>query len=735
MYKISNTSSAKILSFVVFCFISIQLIAQPADYYNGAVGLDGSALKTALHNKIKNHTVYDYSTIKQILKLADEDPNNSDNIILVYTGWSIPKANFASNMDSLNFWNREHIWAKSHGDFGTDPGPGTDAHALKPGDATVNSARSYKDFDNGGTQYYDAGIPTGCYSDADSWEPRDEVKGDVARMIFYMATRYEGTDGEIDLEVVDAVNTYPAPEHGKLSTLLEWNIIDPPDAFEKDRNDMIFNWQHNRNPFIDYPEFADYIWNNVSASPIQITSVTLDPDPIIINDPVELSAQVSHTSGGTITSVTLSWGLSWNNLSNTSVLTGAGNTYSALIPGQSALTRVYYSLLASDGSEEKYFWGFYDVPNEPFSGTLTSIYDIQGQGPLSQMQGQVISTSGIVTGAFGSNFFLQDGNGPWNGIYVYSSGYFPSVGDSVIVTAEVAEYYTMTELKNVSQYYYISSYHMLPDPIVLPTGSMQDEQYESCLVKLENALCVRDTLFGMWFVNDGTGDALIHNSSIFSFDYVIGNIYTITGPLNFDFDEFKIELRSEDDVLAGIDSQPPFINDIIAANSTVVNIYFSEKIDNTTGSNLSNYSISNGVNVVSASLHAFDKSKVILLVSEMPDGTYTLTINDVEDLSGNAISNLQAQFSYPYNSIDFISPENISVWPNPTHGEINIEFIENYPGDIEIELYDMSGRKVNSQLFINPQDKIEFSFNSNIGIYFMHIISKDGIYVSKIVNL
>ncbi|MEA3443428.1 MAG: endonuclease, partial [Bacteroidota bacterium] len=211
----------------------MSLFAQPLDYYNGTEGLSGTTLKSALHNIVDGHISYHYSTVKQILKNSDEDPANPDNIVLFYTGWSIPKANFASVMDSLNHWNREHVWAKSHGGFGTDPGPGTDGHSIRPVDNTVNSARSYKDFDNGGSEYYDAGVPTGCYSDANSWEPRDEVKGDVARMIFYMATRYEGTNGELDLEVVDNVNTFPNPQHGKLSTLLQWNLQDPPDAFER----------------------------------------------------------------------------------------------------------------------------------------------------------------------------------------------------------------------------------------------------------------------------------------------------------------------------------------------------------------------------------------------------------------------------------------------------------------------------------------------------------------------
>ena len=81
-------------------------------------------------------------------------------------------------------------------------------------------------------------------------------------MIFYMAVRYEGGNGEPDLEVVDYVNTDPAPEHGKLSVLLQWNEQDPPDDFEMNRNEVIYSYQDNRNPFIDHPEYAEEIWGN-----------------------------------------------------------------------------------------------------------------------------------------------------------------------------------------------------------------------------------------------------------------------------------------------------------------------------------------------------------------------------------------------------------------------------------------------------------------------------------------
>jgi endonuclease I len=256
-------------------FILLTAAGQiPPGYYDNATGKTGEQLKTALHNIIKNHTEYPYSQTDELLMETDEDPNNSNNVILLYKGNSQAKSTFGGGS---NDWNREHVWAKSHGDFGDSPPCGTDLHHMKPEDASVNSDRGNKDFDNGGVQHPEA---TGCYYDSDSWEPRDEVKGDVARMIFYMEVRYEGDNGEPDLEVVDWVNSAPEPEHGKYSALYQWHQDDPPDAFEINRNNVIYSYQDNRNPFIDHPEYLILIYDPTNAvNDVYYNSFTIYPNP------------------------------------------------------------------------------------------------------------------------------------------------------------------------------------------------------------------------------------------------------------------------------------------------------------------------------------------------------------------------------------------------------------------------------------------------------------------------
>ncbi|MFD1947810.1 endonuclease [Nocardioides aestuarii] len=223
-------------------------------YYAPAIGKTGTALKASLHDIIDGNATLSYSQVWEALKDTDQDPNNSANVIELYTGRSIPKS---SNGGSTGNWNREHVWAQSRGGFDTSAGPGTDLHHLRPEDVTVNSTRGNKDFDLGGSSVSGCG---GCYTDSNSFEPRNAVKGDVARMLFYMAVRYEGGDGWNDLEMSSTVGS-SSSMIGDLEVLLAWNDQDPVDAFEMRRNDRIYTaWQGNRNPFIDHPEWADAIW-------------------------------------------------------------------------------------------------------------------------------------------------------------------------------------------------------------------------------------------------------------------------------------------------------------------------------------------------------------------------------------------------------------------------------------------------------------------------------------------
>jgi endonuclease I len=256
-------------SFVPYSYSQYE---PPIDYYESTDGLYGEDLKSALHDIIKDHQEFSYSSSSSgwdtwdILKVSDKDPNNSNNVYLIYTGNSL---NGSAEYNSGRGWNREHIWPRSLGGFNTSQGPGTDVHNLRASNIRINSSRSNKEFDYGGQAITVDGA-TETYADEDSFEPNDSFKGDVARAIFYMAVRYEGGSGEPDLELSEETDGV-IYLFGKISTLLDWHNLDPVDNFERRRNEVIYSYQSNRNPFIDNPELASAVFDpNYEPEPLDI---------------------------------------------------------------------------------------------------------------------------------------------------------------------------------------------------------------------------------------------------------------------------------------------------------------------------------------------------------------------------------------------------------------------------------------------------------------------------------
>ncbi|MGF1531328.1 MAG: endonuclease [Puniceicoccaceae bacterium] len=261
---------------------AVTLSAQynpPAGYYSSANGLTGTALQNALHNIIKDHTIVRWQNnynpnVWMALEVLDQDPQNSNNIISLYTNRSIPKAaKDGYGTGAAYEWNREHIFPKSKGFDNRSWPPYNDLFSLAASQDNVNNARGNKPYDNGGNQNYKAeGTNLWNRADSDSWETWDGRKGDVARAIFYMVVRYNGSKtNEPNLQISDFVGeaTTGSLKMAKLSTLLQWHAQDPVDDRERKRNHIIYtNYQGNRNPFIDNPNYVAAIWGGGSNPPV-----------------------------------------------------------------------------------------------------------------------------------------------------------------------------------------------------------------------------------------------------------------------------------------------------------------------------------------------------------------------------------------------------------------------------------------------------------------------------------
>ena len=278
----------------------------PPGYYNTATGT-GSTLKSQLHDIIDGHVVRSYGDARLLLQVTDQDPNDPDNIILVYNRTSLDVSGlFASGIpgwDSGASWNREHTWPRSRGVNSSGP-DNSDLHQLRPSNPSINSSRGNNNF--GGA----FGQPFGNVNDGGTkWYPGDADAGMIARQQFYMAVRYDRSDtNTIDLELSNG-NPGTSSGLGDLSRLIEWHFAATPDEFERSRNQTVFSFQNNRNPFVDHPEWAwSVLIDQQNDSQIGIaggtssgngaTSLDVDLGRVFVNSAVPAAQNVTLNKAG-----------------------------------------------------------------------------------------------------------------------------------------------------------------------------------------------------------------------------------------------------------------------------------------------------------------------------------------------------------------------------------------------------------------------------------------------------
>lgn len=225
-----GSNSIKTGNITVVVLANIPLLS----YYQGINGKTGNDLFLGLRNIISNRTITSYDRAKDILEISDRDPDNHNNVILIYNRTSV-QGPWSSGG---TIWNREHVWPQSFlsGNQYQDP------HNIRPANPGVNTNRQNYAFAPGSGSH---GVVTG------GWYPGDEDRGDVARIMFYMITLYT----QLNITTM-----------GSMEMFIEWHYADPVDDFERNRNDVIYSYTNNRNPFIDHPHFASLIWDSTTYS-------------------------------------------------------------------------------------------------------------------------------------------------------------------------------------------------------------------------------------------------------------------------------------------------------------------------------------------------------------------------------------------------------------------------------------------------------------------------------------
>jgi endonuclease I len=272
--------------FTVIVFTQAQ---PPSGYYNTATGKSGAQLKTALYNIIKDHTALSYTALWTAFQTTDKKPDGK--VWDMYSNCSFTFVtdqcgNYSSECDC---YNREHSWPKSW--FNDATPMYTDLFHLVPTDGKVNGMRSNYPFGEVSSPTYTSGNGSKVgpcsypgYSGT-VFEPVDEYKGDFARNYFYMATRYENVistwhSNDPNAEAILQPNSYPVFETWFINMLLSWNTEDPVSQKEIDRNNVVYtSFQHNRNPYIDHPEYANSVWGSNTGIADEKSQIALQVYP------------------------------------------------------------------------------------------------------------------------------------------------------------------------------------------------------------------------------------------------------------------------------------------------------------------------------------------------------------------------------------------------------------------------------------------------------------------------
>jgi endonuclease I len=438
-----------------------------------------------------------------------------------------------------------------------------------------------------------------------------------AQLVDYVvvdATRFENTD---------YVRNYTVTEPNTSFDPLEWTAASVDYPTEGSPG------SHSTEPPVPRPEFG---W---------IEIVPTSPLP---GEPVDVQAVVTDSIAA-ITSVIAHWGVSSTELTNDismSVLYGNVYETDAPIPGQTEGVTIFFQIEATN-----------DVPASATSvlqsyttPVSVSIHEIQGEAAVSPYDGAPVITRGVVTAAYPTYFVLQAGGGPWSGLWVTSSA-SPSVGDSLTVFGTVSEGGGVDSGNTLlaSVLVLSSSAATAPDPDVVTTAEASSEAYEGVFVRVEGAHCTDANLgAGVWAADDGSGECAVGELG-YDYDPTLGTTYDITGPVGYYDGRFRIEPRDDTDVVWVEDLCAPVVYHVSAAGPTAVMVTFSEEVDPVTASVADNYAI-DSLNVVSAAPVPGAPDEVNLSVSEMVERTYTLIVDGVEDLFGNAVVGEEASFDY-----------------------------------------------------------------------------------------
>ena len=691
------------LLFSVYSFAQI-----PAGYYSAATGT-GYTLKTQLYTIIKGHTDKGYAGLWTTYATSDRDNQyeNDNTIIDMYsenpTGVDPYKYTYGTNQCGTysvegNCYNREHIIPQSV--FNSLAPMVSDAHFITPTDGKVNGQRS---------NYPQGTVATATWTSLNGsklgsssvsgytgtvFEPINEFKGDIARMYFYFATRYENTVAGYPFAMFNGTSNQVFTT-AFLNLLLTWNTQDPVSAREIARNNAIYARQNNRNPYIDHPEYVQAIWNPTADSQAPTTPTSL------------------AITGTTTTSIALSWGASTDNIGVTGYNVYMNGALKTTVTG---LTTSITGLTASTT------YSFYVIAKDAAGNSSVTSTTVNGNtaAPTSDTQAPTAPTSlaatGTTTSTVSLSWLASTDNVGVTGYNVFMNG--------VLKTTVAGLTTTITGLAASTAY---SFYVIAKDA----AGNLSTAS-NTINATTASAATATELLFSEYIEGSSNNKAL--------------EIANLTGTaINLSIYKIKKQTNGSGAWSTGLSlsgtlnsgSKYVIVNSLIALacyNKASANISTAAGEMTFNGNDavglFKNNVLIDVIGTFNGGTANFAADATLRRKSTVtaPSTTFNKTTQwDV--FTSDTCNNLGSRMAIKETKEIISTTNDFRIYPNPSNGEFNISF-DNPKGDYSIEIYSLIGQKVFEKE--KTQSSTVSVSNLQKGIYLVKIMKDSKSTIKKI---